>query len=97
MKYKINKGFIVQKLDDKTVIFDGEESAIYTFNETASYILKKLKMGLEEDKIIEAMVKRYGLKADKLKADFKELVEELKKKKIISSGRPKKQKRQPAD
>ena len=36
-KFKINKGFITQKMDDKTVIFDGEESMLYSFNETAVY------------------------------------------------------------
>ena len=29
--YRINKGFIVQKLGKKTVIFDGEKSELITF------------------------------------------------------------------
>jgi len=84
MKYKINKGFIVQKLDDKTVIFDGEESVLYTFNQTASEIFKKLKKGDEEKKIIDNMVKKYGIKRKKAQKDFNELIAELKKKKILS-------------
>lgn len=84
MKYKINKGFIIQKLDDKTVIFDGEESVLYTFNETASYIFQKLKGGWEEDKIISGLVKKYQVKEERARKDFKELVVELLKKKIIS-------------
>jgi len=82
--YKINKGFIVQKLDDKTVIFDGDNSVLYTFNETASYIFKKLKTGQSEKEIITSLVKRYHIKEDRAKKDIKELIAELKKKKIIN-------------
>jgi len=86
MKYKINKGFIVQKLDDKMVIFDGEESVLYTFNETASFIFKKLKKGLPEKEIIQDVVKKYKITEKKARKDLKDLLAELKKKKIISSS-----------
>lgn len=85
MKYKINKGLITQKLDDKTVIFDGEESILYTFNETAGYIFKKIKSGEDEEKIIDLIVKRYQIKPETAKKDLKDLLVDLKKKKIISS------------
>ena len=83
-KYKINKGFIVQKLDDKTAIFDGEKSMLYTFNETATYIFQKLKSGWDKKKILETMQKRYKIKEEKLTKDFDELIRELKAKKIIT-------------
>ena len=86
MKYKINKGLITQKLDDKTVIFDGDESILYTFNETASYVFKKIKSGEDEERIIDLIVKRYQIKPEKAKKDLKDLLVDLKKKKIISSG-----------
>lgn len=82
--YKINKGFIVQKLDDKTAIFDGEKSMLYTFNETATYIFQKLKSGWDKKKILETMQKRYKIKEEKLTKDFDELIRELKAKKIIT-------------
>ena len=82
-KYKINKGFIVQKLDDKTVIFDGEESVLYTFNETASFIFKKIKSGEDEEKTVDLIAKRYQIKPEKAKKDLKDLLVDLKKKKII--------------
>lgn len=82
-KYKINKGFIVQKLDNKTVIFDGEESVLYTFNETASFIFKKLKKGLNDKEIITTVVKKYNSKEEKVKKDYQELITDLLKKKII--------------
>ncbi len=85
MKHKINKGFIIQKLDDKTVIFDSDSSTLFTFNETASYIFKKIKAGEDEKKIINLIVKRYQIKPEKAMKDLKDLLAELKKKKIISS------------
>lgn len=89
MEYKINKGFIIQKLDDKTVIFDGDESVLYTFNETASYIFQKLKKGAEEKSIVDNLIKKYGISKEKALKDFKELFSDLKKKKIISAYRVK--------
>ncbi len=83
MKHQINKGFIVQKVGSKTTIFDGERSALYTFNETASYIFSKIKASLTEQQIVQALVKRYGIKTKIAKNDFKQLLSELKKKKIL--------------
>jgi len=82
MKYKISKGLISQKLDGKMTIFDGEESALYTFNETASFIFKKIKSGWDKDKIIEALLKKYSVKKEKIDKDYEELIKELIKKKI---------------
>ena len=82
-KYKINKGFITQRLDNKTVIFDGEESVLYTFNETASYIFSKLKLGWDKEKIKDGLAKRYGISEKKAEADLKDLIKDLLKKKII--------------
>lgn len=86
MKYRINKGFIIQKLDNKTVIFDGEESVLYTFNETASEIFKLLKKNLEEKEIVGKMVKKYQIKPEKIKEDLNHLISDLKNKKIIKSA-----------
>lgn len=82
--FKVNKGFIVQKLGNKTTIFDGEDSMLYTFNETATYIFQKLKAGWNKKKILETMQKKYKIKEEKLTADFDDLIKELKSKKIIS-------------
>lgn len=84
-QYKINKGFIIQKLGKKTVIFDGEKSALYTFNVTASFIFARLKKNWNINQITDALVKKYGIKRDKIKTDVKQITSDLKKKKIISS------------
>jgi hypothetical protein len=83
MKYKIQKGLIVQKLGKETVIFDGEESVLYTLNETASEIFKMIKKGLSEEEIVEKMVKKYSIKKERAEKDVRELVEELIKKGIV--------------
>ncbi|PIV09985.1 hypothetical protein COY59_03190 [Candidatus Gottesmanbacteria bacterium CG_4_10_14_0_8_um_filter_37_24] len=86
MRYRINKGFIIQKLDNKTVIFDGEESVLYTFNQTASEIFRLLKKGLTKEEIIGKIIKKYSAKKEKIEKDFNELVSNLKKKKIIKTA-----------
>lgn len=83
-KYKINKGYIVQKLDGKTTIFDGEKSLLFTFNRTASEIFDKLKNGYDETKIRDFLVKKYEIKLPRAQKDVKELISNLLSKKIIS-------------
>lgn len=80
---KLNKGFIVQKMDNKTVIFDGEKSVLYTLNETATFIFQKLKAKMEPQKIVETLVKKYSVTKVRAEKDVKELLTDLKKKKII--------------
>lgn len=82
--YTINKGLIAQKLDSKTVIFDGEKSVLYTFNETANYIFQKIKSKWDEKKIISIIVRKYNVGETQAKKDVQELIKLLKDKKIIS-------------
>lgn len=92
VKYKITKGLITQKLDEKTVVFDGEKSILYTLNRTATDIFKLLKKGLEKKEIIEKMVKKYKIKPERIEKDVNELISDLKQKKILkfASRQPKK-------
>ena len=84
MKYKINQGFVTEKIDEKTIIFDEDKSVLYTFNKTASYIFKKIKEGKKEKEITNLLTKRYQIKEDRAKRDVKSLISELLKNKIIS-------------
>ena len=83
-KYKLTKGFIVQVLGEELVIFDGAESRLFTFNETASFIFLKLKRGWNTDKIIQYMVKKYKVDRKRAVKDMEELLVELKSKNIIT-------------
>ena len=37
-KFKINKNYIIQKPDNKSTIFDGEESVFYALERTVGFI-----------------------------------------------------------
>ncbi len=82
--YKINKGFIVQKMGKDLVIFDGESSVLYTFNETAAFIFRKLKLQSTEEKIVKSMVAKYKIGEKEAQKDLKKLVRDLLAKKVIS-------------
>jgi len=85
IKYRINKGFIIQKIGRKTAIFDGEKSLLYTFNETASLIFRKLTAGWDIKKISVLLVKKYGLDEKRAGKDIRNLITDLKYKKIIQT------------
>ena len=83
-KHKINKGFIVQKIDGKITIFDGERSQLITLNETATFIFERLKRGLKREAIVELVSKKYNTNPERVRKDFDELIKSLKEHKIIS-------------
>lgn len=83
MIYKINKGFIADKVGDKTTIFDGETSTLFTFNKTGSIIFSKIKLGWEKEKIISFLVTNYLVKAEKAKKDVRDFIEMLLKNNIV--------------
>ena len=97
MKYSIRPDLIFQKLGDNTVIFDSEKSLLYKFNSTASAIFKKIKQGSSEDEIVKYLINKYNVKEKEALADFKTLIEDLKKKKIISFLKSKEKNKSPKD
>lgn len=85
-KLKINKGFITQKIDDKTTIFSGEESKLYTLNDTAALIFQGLKLGWDEEKIAQKLNQKYGISTKEAMADIKNFKNELLGKNILVEG-----------
>jgi hypothetical protein len=83
-KYRITKNLILQKLDNKLIGFDVEKSYLYTFNETAEFIFKKIKAGWDEKKILSALAKKYRVDASILKKDMQELIKNMVKNKILT-------------
>jgi len=81
--YQIQKGLIIQKIDKETVIFDAEESVLYTLNETASEIFRLLKKGLKEQEIVEKIVKKYDVRKERVEKDVREIIGKLEKRKIL--------------
>ncbi|OGG16374.1 hypothetical protein A3D77_01200 [Candidatus Gottesmanbacteria bacterium RIFCSPHIGHO2_02_FULL_39_11] len=82
-KYKANKDFIFQALSNQITIFDGDKSVLYTLNETASYIFRKIKKGDTPEDVTNTIVKRYGITYQKAEKDIRILVSDLISKKII--------------
>jgi len=82
-KYQIKKGIIKDKIDGKTVIFDGEASVLVNFNDTASEIFEALKKGKNEKDIYLTLSKKYQIPINKAKKDADKLILQLKKSKII--------------
>lgn len=83
MKYRLNKGFITQRIKNKTTIFSGEESTLYTLNETAAYIFQGLKLGWTIDKIVEGLKSKFGASKKEAKKDLSAFAKELTRKKIL--------------
>lgn len=81
--YNINKELIVQSLDKETVIFDGTKSILFTLNETASYIFRKLKAKVPTDRIAVLLAKNFEVTEKQAKKDIRELIVKLAKKKIL--------------
>lgn len=80
-----NKSVIFQKIDNKLVGFDIEKSALYTFNETAEFIYKKIVAGIKEDIITKQLAKKYNVEEKTVRKDMTELIKDLKKNGILQS------------
>lgn len=81
--YVLNKSFIVQQLGDKTIIFDGNDSVLYTLNETATFILHKMKRGLSKEEILKKLLQRYAVTQKKALADLENLFKILQSKNVL--------------
>ena len=77
MKYKITKGFVIQKNGDKITIFDPETSTLHTFNETAGAIMSGIKKHLEIPIIVELLQKKYSISEEVATDDVKEVIDKL--------------------
>ena len=82
-KYKINKGFITQKVGKKITIFDAETSTLFTFNETASFIFVKLNDGVSPDEIVRLLIKKFSLSEKKATKDVADFISQLLQEQII--------------
>ena len=81
--YKVNKNLVFQKTDKGLVGFDTDRLFLYTFNETASYIFAKIKLGWGTDKISSALATKYDTSILDLSKDVKILMKDMVKNKII--------------
>lgn len=82
-KAATNKSIIFQKIDNKLVGFDIERSSLYTFNETAEFIYKKMVTGMREGAIAKLVAKKYCVEEKTARKDIEGLAKDLKKNKIL--------------
>ena len=82
-KNNLNNEFFVQKVGKEITIFNIEKSVMFTLNRTASIIFQNFKNGWTEEKIAKYMTKKFDISEQEVKKDIKDLLETLKKKKIL--------------
>jgi len=82
-KYQLNKGYILQKLGLKIIIFDNQKSKFYAFNETAAIIIEKLLKGVSIEKLKGLLIKNYGISEERANKDLTETITTLVDKNIL--------------
>ena len=85
-KLKLNQGFITQKVDGQVTVFSGEESILYTFNDTGALILQGLKLGWDDEKIIKSISTKFKVSAGDAEKDIADFKKTLLSKKILISA-----------
>jgi len=85
IRYKIKKGLVVNTIGQRITIFDSEQSLLYSFNTSASYVFKKIKQKKTSEEIVKGLVKKFSIKNEKAQKDFDLLINDMKKKKIIEA------------
>lgn len=83
-RFKLNKGYISQKIGSKTTIFSGEDSVLYTLNEVAGFILEGVKLGWETDVIVLRLTEKFQVDQATALKDVNHFFDTLLTKKIIT-------------
>ncbi len=81
---RINPGFIYQETDDEVSFFDPDTSTLYSLNSTASFLVKELKKGTDNEQIIKKFVTLFNIAEDIVRRDIEEMLHELKKNNILT-------------
>lgn len=79
----MKKNLIFQKIGKETMIFDSENSLLYSLNKTAYYIWKKLRLRWNKKQIIDGLAKKYEASESEIRVDYDRITKEIRKKKII--------------
>ena len=85
-KYRLNKDMISQKIQGNEVVFDTEKSTIYTLNETATFILKRITLKKSLQEIEKSIMQEYDVDEAVAKKDVQSTVSDFIKKKILISS-----------
>ena len=81
---KINETYVLQKIENKFLIFYPDNSILYNLNESASFILEGIQKGLAPETITAGYQKFYDVSSDRAKLDIQTVFDYLKKENILS-------------
>jgi hypothetical protein len=90
MKYKINQGLIKNVDKGRISILDTDKSSIYELNETAAFIFEGLIKGLDEETLINLLMREYQVGKIQIKNDVRAIIDDFLKKKIVLPSKSKK-------
>lgn len=82
-KYRVLKEYILQKEKNKIKLFDSEQSILYTFNESASFIFERLVKSIPTASIVDQFAEKYHLTREVAEGDVNDFLISLKKSEII--------------
>ena len=76
-KIIIIKGIVSQKTGNSITIFDTENSLLYKFNGTATFLFERIKKGDDYKIIIEDMIKKFSIDKSLAEKDLTLFIDEL--------------------
>ena len=83
MGIKLSEGITYRIIDGEAVICNIRTGAVLLLNKTASYVLDLIKKYSSLDKVIKSYSKYYECSEAEAEEDIKQLLEQLKIKKIV--------------
>lgn len=81
---KIKEEYILQNIADQWVVIDTNTKSvnfnkILSLNESGCFLWKELEQGSDEEKMITALMNKFGIDEDLAKNDVKKFITELEK------------------
>lgn len=78
------KANVISKIDGEISIFNVDNSILYSFNQSGSYIFEMIKKGRNKMMIIKNMSKKYDISLKQAEKDVNDFLKNLSKNRIIS-------------
>lgn len=82
-RYRICEGYIIQKQRNIIKLFDSEQSNLYTFNSSGSYIYESIAKCISNEILIEKFARKYKIKREKAQVDVEHFLKFLEEHELI--------------
>lgn len=83
MIFKKQKCLLMERLDDRFIVFDINKNLPYVLNDAAAYILSNTDGKMSTEEIAERVCRRYDVEFQKTLDDIKNIYEDFNKKNIV--------------